>query len=74
MSVWLLLNAKKKTPYFIFIMENKLHFDDVRLVLDQKRSIDFVSTSSKPHSVIRYVAPPGHIILIPSQPVFPLSP
>jgi hypothetical protein len=37
--------------------------------------LDFHSASSlKQQSADRHVAPLGHIILIPSQPIFPLSP
>ena len=46
----------------------------VRFVLDQHAKLDFYSTSSwKQQSAGRHVAPLGHIILIPSQPVFVLS-
>jgi hypothetical protein len=49
--------------------------DEVRFVLDQHVELDFYSASSlKQHSVGRHVAPLGHIIMIPSQPVFALSP
>ena len=52
--------------------------DDVRFVLDgldQHTELDFYSASSlKPQSTVRHVAPLGHIILIPSQPVFALTP
>jgi predicted alpha/beta hydrolase len=49
--------------------------DDVRFVLDQHAELDFYSASSlKQQSASRHVAPLGHIILIPSQPVFALSP
>jgi hypothetical protein len=49
--------------------------DEVRLVLDQHAELDFYSASSlKQQSVDRYFAPLGHIILIPSQPVFVLTP
>ena len=49
--------------------------DEVRFVLDQHAELDFYSASSlKQQSAGRYVAPLGHIILIPSQPVFALSP
>jgi len=49
--------------------------DNVRFVLDQHAELDFYSaTSLKQQSVDRHVAPLGHIILIPSQPVFALSP
>jgi hypothetical protein len=40
-----------------------------------KAELDFYSASSlKQQSAGRHVAPFGHIILIPSQPVFALSP
>ena len=49
--------------------------DEVRFVLDQHAELDFNSSSSlKQQSTGRHVAPLGHIILIPSQPVFALSP
>ena len=47
----------------------------VRFVLDQHAELDFYSASSlKQQSTDRHVALLGHIILIPSQPVFALSP
>ena len=49
--------------------------DEVRFVLDQYVELDFHSASSlKQQSTGRHVAPLGHIILIPSQPVFAFSP
>ena len=49
--------------------------DEVRFVLDQHAELDFYSASSlKQQSAGRHVAPLGHIIMIPSQPVFALSP
>ena len=49
--------------------------DEVRFVLDQHAELDFYSASSlKQQSAGRYVAPLGHIILIPNQPVFALTP
>jgi len=49
--------------------------DEVRLVLDQHAELDFYSVRSlKQQSAGRHVFPLGHIILIPSQPVFALSP
>ena len=49
--------------------------DDVRFVLDQQAELEFHSASSlKQQSAGRYVAPLGHIILIPSHPVFALTP
>jgi len=48
--------------------------DEVRFVLDQHALLDIYSASSlKQQSVDRQIAPLGHIILIPSQPVFALS-
>ena len=44
--------------------------DEVRFVLDQHAELDVHSASSlKQQSADRHVAPLGHIILIPSQPV-----
>jgi hypothetical protein len=49
--------------------------DEVRFVFDQHAELDFYSASSlKQQSTDTHVAPLGHIILIPSQPVFTLSP
>jgi hypothetical protein len=48
--------------------------DEVRFVLDQHADLDFYSASSlKQQSVGRHVAPLGHFILIPSQPMFALE-
>jgi len=47
----------------------------VRFGLDQHAELDFYSASSlKQQSANRHVAPLGHIILIPSQTVFALTP
>ena len=49
--------------------------DEVRFVLDQLALLDFYSASSlKQQSMGRHVALLVHIILIPCQPVFALSP
>jgi len=49
--------------------------DEVRFVLDQHSELDFYNASSlKQQSEGRHVAPLKPIILIPSQPVFALSP
>jgi hypothetical protein len=65
--------------FFNYIMARTSYFlwdvDEVRFVLDQYAELDFYSASSlKQQSAGRHVAPLGHIILIPSQPVFALSP
>ena len=45
--------------------------DEVHFVLEQYAQLDSYSASSlKQQSVDRHVTPLGHIILIPSQPVF----
>jgi hypothetical protein len=49
--------------------------DEIRFVLGQHAEYDFyIASSLKQQSAGRHVAPHGHIILIPSQPVFALSP
>ena len=49
--------------------------DEVCFVLDQHAELDFYTASSlKQQSTGRHVAPLRYIILIPSQPVFALSP
>jgi hypothetical protein len=75
---WLLFNANS-TIIQLYHGENKLMFNEMmmrfRFVLDQHAELDFNSASSlKQQSAGRHVAPLGHIILIPSQPVFTLSP
>ena len=49
--------------------------DEVHFAQDQHAKLHFHSASSlKQQSADRYIAPLGHIIMIPSQPVFTLSP
>ena len=65
------------TQYLKFSITVNYQWDDdeVRFVPDQHAEFDFYSASSlKQQSAGRHVAPLGHIILIPSQPVFALSP
>ena len=51
--------------------ENKLIFNEMMM---RSAELDLYSASSlKQQSMGSHVAPPGHIILIPSQPVFALS-
>ena len=61
--------------FFSYIMERTSYYG-VRLVLDQHAESGFYSASSlKQQSADGYVGPLiVHIILIPSQPVFALSP
>jgi hypothetical protein len=57
------------------ILDNNFTDDDeVRFVLDQHAELDFNSASSlKQQSAGRHIAPLGHNILIPKQPVFLLD-
>jgi hypothetical protein len=49
--------------------------DEVHFVLDQHAEFDFYSASSlKQQFAGKHVAPLRHIILIPNQPIFTLSP
>ena len=62
-----------------YIMREQVNFqwddDEVRFILDQHADLDFYSASSlKQQSACRHIATLKHIILIPSQPVFALSP
>jgi hypothetical protein len=74
-SEWLLFNANSAI-FQLFHGKNKLIYnDEVCFVLDQHAELDFYSASSlKQQSADKHVAPLWHIILIPSQPVFALSP
>jgi hypothetical protein len=78
MSEWLLLTANQQ--FFSYVSwQGQVNFqwddDEVRFVLDQHVELDFyIASSLKQQSADRHVAPLGHIILIPSQPVFALSP
>ena len=78
MSEWLLLTPNQQ--FFSYISwQEQVHFqwddDEVRFVLDQHAELDFyIASSLKQQTADRHVAPLGHIILIPSQPVFALSP
>jgi hypothetical protein len=65
--------------FFSYIMARTSYIqwndDDARFVLDQHAEFDLYSARSlKQQSVGRHVVPFGHIILIPSQPVFGLTP
>ena len=69
MGDWLFFNAN------LAILQLYDDDDVVCFVLDQHTELDFYCASSlKQQSVGRHVAPLGHIILIPSQPVFALTP
>jgi hypothetical protein len=83
-GTFIICNDGKATLYLsrslsLSLGENKLIFqwddDEDRFVLDQHAELNFYSVSLlKQQSAGRQVAPLGHIILIPSQRVFALSP
>jgi hypothetical protein len=75
LSEWLLFNANSSAILQLYHYNFQWDEDEVRFVLDQYANLDFYSASSlKQQSVDRHVAPIGHIVLIPSQPVLALSP
>jgi len=73
-SEWLLFNASSAIVQ-LYHGENKLilNDDEIRFVLDTLSWI-FIVLAHWNKSAGRRVASLGHIILIPSQPVFALSP
>ena len=74
MSKVLLFNANSAI-FQLYHSENKLIFNEIHFVLDRHAELDFYSASSlKQQSAARHVAPLRHIIMIPSQSVFVLSP
>ena len=77
MSERLLFNANSAISPPAISWREQVNFkwddDEVRFVLDQHTKLDFYTDSSLKYAG-RHVAPLGHIILIPSQPIFALSP
>ena len=76
-SEWLLFSANSAI-FSAISWREQANFqwddDEIRFVLDQHAELDFYSASSlKQQSEDRHVVSLWHIILIPSQPVFPLS-
>jgi hypothetical protein len=70
-SAWLLVNANSAI-FQLYHDENKLIINEMMMwsaLLDL-----YSATSLKQQSAGRHVAPLGHIILIPRQPVLTLSP
>ena len=79
LSEWLLFNANSAICQLSISWREQVNFqwddDETRFVLDQHAELDFNSVNSlKQQSAVRHVDPLGHIILIPSQPVFALFP
>ena len=75
MSEWLLFNANFSVISWREQVHDQWDDDEVGFVLDQHAELDFYSASPlKQQSAGRHITPLGHIILIPSQPVFALSP
>ena len=75
-SKQVLFNANSATVYHgenMLIFNHQWDDDEVRFVLNQQAELDFYSASPLKQQSTD-VTPVGHIILIPSQPVFALSP
>jgi hypothetical protein len=77
-SGWLLFNANSAI-FSAMLWREQVNYqwddDGVRFVLDQHAELELYSASSlRQQSAGRNVTPFGHIILIPSQPIFALSP
>ena len=72
-----MLLSANSSIFQLYHGEKKVNFqwdDEVRFLLDKHAELDFHSASSlKQQSVDRHVAQLGHVLLIPSQPVFALS-
>ena len=78
-SEWVIVVKRQFNNCSAILWREQVNFqwddDEVCFVLDQHAELDFYSASSlKQQSAGRHVTPLGHIILIPSQPVFALSP
>ena len=78
-SEWAIVVLHQFSNYSAISWREQVNFqwddDEVSFVLDQHAELDFYSASSlKQQSAGRHVALLGHIILIPSWPVFALSP
>jgi hypothetical protein len=74
-SEWLLFNANSSAMSWREQINFQWDDDEVCFVLDQHAELDFYSASSlKQQSAGKHVPPLRHIILIPSRPVFALSP
>jgi hypothetical protein len=78
---WVIVVQHQFSNFQLYYGENKFpgnfqwNDDEVHFVLDQHTELDFYSASSlKQQSAGRHIDPLGNIILIPSQPVFALSP
>ena len=78
-SEWVIVVSANSNNFSAISWWEQFHFqwdnDKVRFILEQHALLDFYSASClKQQSGGRHVAPLRHIILIPSQPVFALSP
>jgi hypothetical protein len=76
-SEWVIVDQLQFRDVQLYHGENRLifHYDEeIRFVLDNHAELDVYSASSlKQQSEDMHVAPLGHIIMIPSQPVFAFS-
>jgi hypothetical protein len=79
MSEWVIVVLRQFSNFSAISWWEQINFQwddgEVRIVLDQHAELDFNSASSlKQQSAGWHVAPLGRTILIPSRPVFALSP
>ena len=71
MSDWLLFNSAICQQQVSFQWDD----DEVRFLLDQHACLEYyIASLLKQQSKDKYVAPLGHIIMFPNQPVFAFSP
>ena len=76
---WVIVAYRQLSNFSAISCREQVNFqwddDEVRFVLDQNAELDFYSASSlKQQSVDGHAAPSEHIILIPSETVFALTP
>jgi len=78
MSEWVIVASRQFSNLSAISWREQVNFqwdyDEVLFVLEQHALLEFYSVSSlKQQSTGRHGAPLGHIILIPSQPIFLLN-
>jgi hypothetical protein len=79
LSEWVIVAQHQLSNFSPILWREQVNFqwddNEVRFALDQHAELDFYSASSlKQQSADEHIVPLWHIVLIPSQPVFALSP
>ena len=72
-SEWLLFNANSSICSPIWREKVNFQWDNGRGPLCTRQTYFYSASSLKQQSAVRHVAPLGHIIPVPNQPVFALS-